>query len=197
MKLEEANLLARYIVDVLSPHCERIHIAGSVRRKKPEVKDIEIVCEPIEPFAFDIFGDPVCGLRSQEFVNALHSLGDVIKGNPNTGRYCQVRIPAGDNINIDIFMPEPDDYFRQLAIRTGSADYSQKVIATGWRRKGWVGTDQGLRLEKECEAKELSGGKKQWKCIERNPTLPPVWQSEEELFEWIGVKWIEPQWRSI
>jgi len=94
-------------------------------------------------------------------------------------------------INLDLFMPEPHDYYRQLAIRTGSAEYAQKVIASGWRRIGWVGTENGLRLEKECYPKDLGGGKKKWICAKQAPTLPPVWESEEAFFSWLNVEWVE------
>lgn len=46
MKYEDAILIAERVKAELEPHCERIEIAGSIRRKKPEVKDIEIVAIP-------------------------------------------------------------------------------------------------------------------------------------------------------
>jgi DNA polymerase/3'-5' exonuclease PolX len=39
----EAKELADSLVAALSPHCARIEVAGSLRRRKPVVKDIEIV----------------------------------------------------------------------------------------------------------------------------------------------------------
>jgi len=46
MLLAEARKLAEQMVERLRPACDKIEIAGSVRRGKPEVKDIEIVCLP-------------------------------------------------------------------------------------------------------------------------------------------------------
>lgn len=46
MKLESAKKLAEFLVELMSEYCERIMIAGSIRRGKHEVKDIEIVCIP-------------------------------------------------------------------------------------------------------------------------------------------------------
>ena len=46
MKYEEALKIAEEVKALLAPHCLRIEIAGSIRRKKPEVKDIEIVAYP-------------------------------------------------------------------------------------------------------------------------------------------------------
>ena len=41
--------IAQHIVDSLSPFCERIELAGSLRRKRPMVGDIEIVAIPYRP----------------------------------------------------------------------------------------------------------------------------------------------------
>lgn len=46
MKLEQAQSIAEELRRELEPGCERIEIAGSIRRKKPEVKDIELCLIP-------------------------------------------------------------------------------------------------------------------------------------------------------
>src|SRR6476620_865884 len=46
MKLADAEQVARNVVGLMRPFCDRIEIAGSVRRGVAEVKDIEIVCIP-------------------------------------------------------------------------------------------------------------------------------------------------------
>jgi len=177
MKLIKAIEIAERIVAQLQPFCERIDIAGSIRRKKEDVGDIEIVC--IRK-----------GSELFSFVGAINKYV-IIKGGAD-GKYTQ-RIVESEHgqINLDLFMPSAPDYFRQLAIRTGSSDYSARVIASGWKAKGWCGTDGGLRMIKECR----SIGKNKWVCITSRPTLPPVWHSEEEFFEWLGIEWIEPEKR--
>lgn len=54
MKHTEAYQIATRIKAELQPHCERIEIAGSIRRNKPEVKDIEIVAIP-KPYEIGLF----------------------------------------------------------------------------------------------------------------------------------------------
>jgi hypothetical protein len=44
--LARARIIAGEVLDLLSPVCERIEIAGSVRREKATVGDIEILCAP-------------------------------------------------------------------------------------------------------------------------------------------------------
>lgn len=46
MRLDDAERCARGLVTLLAPYCERIEVAGSIRRRKAEPKDIEIVCVP-------------------------------------------------------------------------------------------------------------------------------------------------------
>jgi DNA polymerase/3'-5' exonuclease PolX len=46
MKLATAQRLAARIRDELAPFCECIEIAGSIRRQRPEVGDIDVVCLP-------------------------------------------------------------------------------------------------------------------------------------------------------
>lgn len=185
MKLHKAQAIADRIVAQLVPSCNRVLIAGSVRREQPEVKDIEIVVLPKyrdpDESLWDLPG------QTEQFFAAVKGLGDIKKGSPD-GRYVQVHSHQG--IMIDLFIPQPFDFWRIFAIRTGSRAYSQNVIARGWNQKGWVGTADGLRLELECERRG-----KAWKCVTINPHLPPTWASEEQFFEWLGVPFISPSER--
>jgi DNA polymerase/3'-5' exonuclease PolX len=177
MILSQAVKVAEKYRNLLSPWCEpgMCLVAGSVRREKPEVGDIELVCIPktvhLIPFVTTV--NQWYGKRGRA-----------------TGRYTQRGLYEG--IDLDLFMPQKSDFIRQFVIRTGSADYSAKVIASAWVRKGWRGTEDGLRLEKECNQR----GKK-WICTVSRPQLPPEWQIEQEFFDWLGVKFIEPKKREL
>src|SRR3989304_2582209 len=46
MNLEEAARIAAEIADYLRPACQRVEVAGSIRRQRPQPKDIEIVAAP-------------------------------------------------------------------------------------------------------------------------------------------------------
>lgn len=46
MELERAKGVAAEVVARLGPACERVEVAGSVRRRKAEVKDLEVVFIP-------------------------------------------------------------------------------------------------------------------------------------------------------
>lgn len=179
---------------LLQPYCDKINIAGGIRRKKADVHDIEIMAQPKTEFIkIDLF-ENTKEVRSQEFINIVNKLGHVKKGQP-TGKMMQIELV--EKIVIDLFMPEPHDYFRQFAVRTGSRDYSEKVIATGWVKIGWVGSDQGLRKKSDCVQIKLPSGAKYWKCVNPLADLPPCWESEKHFFEWLMIRWVEPQNRNL
>jgi DNA polymerase/3'-5' exonuclease PolX len=190
LPLHHAQRLANRLVQMLEPHCLKIDIAGSIRRESPLVGDIEIVCQPQKIESGLLGMDPVI---IPDFFHAL-SIFKRLMGKPENknARYLKYELPTvkGDSlrtVTLDLFIPQPADYYRILAIRTGSKDFAHLKIAGGWIANGWVGTDDGLRINDEVERK----GEK-WVCNLYKPTLPPVWQSEREFFDWLGIEWVEP-----
>lgn len=145
MRLSDALPLAQEILKALEPHCSRIEIAGSIRRKKPEVNDIEIVCIP-HPYDTGIFESGVASVINQ---------WEKVKGELPC-KYTQ-RIVKG--MKIDIFFATPINWGLIFAIRTGSAEYSHQVLAKGWVKRGYVGKSGNLyykgKLEPVPEEKQL------------------------------------------
>jgi len=142
MNLNEAKAIAEHYVSLLKPFCKRIGIAGSIRREKPEVGDIEIVAIPQDLLGFTME------------VNKLQR----IKGEP-TGKYTQRRLPEG--INLDLFIANEKNWGLIFAIRTGSAGFSYRVLAKGWVKAGYKSingmlTKNGKKIEVR-EEKDLFG----------------------------------------
>ena len=192
----QAKAIADSIVILLEPFCDICLIAGSIRRKKEIVGDIEICCLPkqIEIEEGDLFESKTIKVVDIKFGDVVNGLGKIVKGKYD-GKYMQIELPQG--LNLDLFMPDDFDFYRQYVIRTGSSDYSFKVIASGWKRIGWCGSDVGLRKISDCEEIKIPDGKTKYKCINPNAELPPHWKSEQEFFEWIKVPYVEPELRNI
>jgi DNA polymerase/3'-5' exonuclease PolX len=128
MEFSKAYEIALRVKAQLAPHCDRIEIAGSIRRKKPEVKDIEIVAIP-KPWGTGLFLDGVAEVVSQwEKVK-----GDV--ENNTECKYTQRVLPEG--IKLDLFFCVPENWGLIYALRTGPADYSHHVLANGWVIRGY------------------------------------------------------------
>lgn len=56
LPLAAAESLAAELMALLTPGCERIEVAGSVRRRRADVGDIEVVCVPKVERSADLFG---------------------------------------------------------------------------------------------------------------------------------------------
>lgn len=206
MHLYYATTIAECLRRDIEPYCEEgfLHIAGSIRRKKTtDIKDVEIVCIPKKSIHQEknLFNEVISETTviHPGFIDAIKSSGSIVKGK-FTGRYMKIEMTKDIEgtrhiINLDLFMPQKHDYFRQLAIRTGSAEYSKRFIADKWVALGWRGVDGELRLQKECVQQE----DKRWKLKSHitEPTIPPIWSSENEFFRWLGVQWLEPEQRNL
>ena len=126
MKLEIAKEIALKYKNTLLPFCERIEIGGSIRREKPEVGDIEIICIPKKEINDGIN-------ISRGFVDCVEKLTKV-KGEP-TGKYTQRMLPEG--IALDLFIANKDNWGFIYAMRTGSADYFHYKVACRWVSMGY------------------------------------------------------------
>ncbi len=162
MILYDALNIAEKVLEELRPHCVRCEIAGSIRRRKSEVKDIEIVAIP-KPFEVGLFESGIATV-----VNRWQK----VKGELPC-KYTQRILPEG--IKLDLFFAEPENWGLIFAIRTGSAEYSHKVLANGWVKAGYVSRDG-----------YLWHGRDKYNCRE-----------EEDLFKRIGVDYVKPELRSI
>tara|TARA_R110002074_G_scaffold243116_2_gene414896 strand:- start:852 stop:1337 length:486 start_codon:yes stop_codon:yes gene_type:complete len=124
MKHREALLIAEKVKAMLAPHCERVEIAGSIRRKKAEVKDIEIVAIP-KPYGVGLFESGIATVVNQ---------WPKVKGNLPC-KYTQRTLPEG--IKLDLFFATKENWGMIFAIRTGSAEYSHKTLARKWTSLGY------------------------------------------------------------
>jgi len=174
--LATAINIANRFKEVLKPHCSKIAVAGSVRRMKPSVGDIELVVVPNEPLCLnEVFPKDYPGIKKK---------GDKMK---------QFFYPQS-GIQIDLYITDITQFGRILAIRTGSSVFSHMVLAVQWNRLGWCGTPDGLRRKKECIKKGST-----WRLKEEyqeKPTLPPAFETEEAFFSFLKLEWTPPNKRS-
>ena len=105
MKHANAYWIANDLQEVLAPHCQRLAIAGSLRRGKPEVKDIELVAVPKTKEIKDLFGIPTSISELEQFPWSL--IGDIEKCGQ---RYKKLRLY--DGIGLDIFIVLPPEIGR-------------------------------------------------------------------------------------
>lgn len=127
MNYAEIKPIADYHLERFRPFCDRIEIAGSIRRKSRECGDIEIVYTPNKKRQWEMYDIITCMRKVK---------GDAF------GKYTQ-RIDS-NGVKLDIFQARPENWGLILAIRTGSADFS-KALASEWVRKGHHSKEGMLR----------------------------------------------------
>lgn len=199
IQLAKAEEVAAYVVDRIKNYCEVIYPAGSIRRQYYEVKDIDLVLVPryINKSIVDLFGGKeVTKEVSPNFIDALKGIGKIGKGQPD-GRYMQLNLePRFKGLKVELFMPQPVDFYRILTIRTGSPQYIFNHVGPAWKRLGWCGTEQGLRRREDCR---LVDGNKRWELVKHDGTTekPPAWESEKHFFEWLQIPYIQPPQRKF
>lgn len=138
--LARAGTLAVFLVDELRPACERIEIAGSIRRRKPTVKDIELVAIP--KMSRDLFGELLVDEPTELdlLVDRLVADGRLAPRLNSAGGRCMgskmkrlVAVRSG--IAVDLFAVTPPAQWGAIfAIRTGPADFSEWLVTICQRR---------------------------------------------------------------
>jgi len=160
MKYQEALLIAQDVLAQLRPHCYRCEIAGSIRRKKADVKDIEIVAIP-KPFEIGLLESGIATVVNR---------WEKVKGSLPC-KYTQRILPEG--IKLDLFFAKENNWGLIYAIRTGSAEYSHRILGGSWVKCGFKSVDGYLT---------------------KDGIQIPVYE-EEDLFKLIDVPYVKPEYR--
>jgi DNA polymerase/3'-5' exonuclease PolX len=136
LALPLAAFIAQSLVNLLAPACARIEIAGSIRRKRPEVGDIEIVAQPLQRLeTFTPTGElfPTAGWRNllDERLQELLAR-DVIRKHPfdpKWGEKYRKLLQPDISAQIDLFiLTPPAEWGPAMVIRTGPADFSREMV---------------------------------------------------------------------
>jgi DNA polymerase/3'-5' exonuclease PolX len=175
--LAEADEIASAIILDLLPVCERIQVAGSVRRRQERVGDIELVAIPrYEPAG--LFGDQ----RTNALWAHLHASGayHFTKGDHPDGRYYQLALTAHPDLQVDIFLAQPENWGLTLLVRTGSAAFSTAILAR-WKRMQGLGREQP--------------GSVNGRLVTRSGQVVPT-PEEETIFHLLGMDPVEPERRT-
>jgi len=162
----EAFAIAQSLIECLRPACKRIELAGSLRRQRPYIGDIEIVAIPRLASA-GLFGD----MQESMLDEAVLSCG-ATRFSKSGARFRQFEFGG---MNVDLFIqPDPATWGVNFMIRTGSADFSH-----------WLVTDRrhGGALPSYLRVKDA----RIWRGNEALST-----PEEGDVFDLLKVAWIPP-----
>lgn len=167
MELQKAKAIAEELKALLEPACQRVIIAGSIRRQKPLVGDIELLCIPMFVNGVDQLDREIGALVIQRILGfRLNKLGSRVYGPKNK---LMLHLPSG--IGVDIFSTDAQCWPVALVVRTGG-EKTNKRIATVALRKGW-----------------------HWHAYGKGFTTPDgevICHSEREVFEAVGLSYLLP-----
>ncbi len=117
--LETGEKIAGVVVKRLSPYCHRIEVAGSIRRRRPRVRDIDMVAIPKDYY---------------NFYQELKRLGNMNMSGQKILRVT-VASPAGP-IPLDVYVATAENWATLLLIRTGSTENNIR-LCTRAQNMGW------------------------------------------------------------
>lgn len=128
----DAYALAEHAAEVLRPHVQRLKAVGSLRRRRPYVRDIEFLAEP-RMVVDDLFGNmapDVAPIRA-----ALEQLGTWVKGAERMMQITDLGGRVGLKCELYLVHP-PAQWGSLLAIRTGPYELGRHAV-TRMRERGF------------------------------------------------------------
>ena len=139
-ELEKAEALAKWLVTYLSSTCSRIVIAGSIRRRKPHVGDIEILYIPMmRRCDGDLFGYAAPQPATDVAIAQLLSSGVLskrtnAKGAEIWGEMNKLALHVESGIPVDLFSTTADCWYNYLVCRTGPAELNLRIAVAAKER---------------------------------------------------------------
>lgn len=189
MKHDVALKTAEALVEHLRQACVRIEIAGSIRRLKPEVKDIEILAVPdLTPLPHPRleFGKPIPKTHKtllDKLIVEMYEAGDITIEKFGD-RYKKIYLKCA-GIWVDLFLVLPPARWGvQMVIRTGPADFSHWCVT---RKRNGGALPNGYRVQDGA----VWVGERQVKDLNEEDLVG--FAAEKDFLDFIGVGWIEPK----
>lgn len=162
--------VAKKIVQELSPACERLEIAGSLRRGKATVHDVDIVLLPRSPS--DI-GFQMSASRLDEILSGLINRGSLSV--VRDGDKIRSFVATKTGIPIDVYVATRDTWATLLLIRTGSKEHNIQLAQRARKL--------GMKLRASGDGIENQDGE-----------LIKI-QSEDEIFSLLKLAYLPPEKR--
>jgi len=140
--LELAQLVAEELVALMNGSCDRIQIVGSVRRKKKEVGDVEVLYIPKwkkKEFATDLFGEELTN-EATEKVLSLEADGILArrktekKGSIIFGEWNKLMVHPATGVPVDLFSTTEECWWNSLVCRTGGAKTNTMISMAAIKR---------------------------------------------------------------
>ena len=183
----KANRAGMRLLGLFAPYCHKLQLAGSIRRKRPEVGDVEIVCIPrhegmllaenqprlfgeTPPTDVDLLEIYILQMiKEGAFAYVYNSLGSKTFG-PRNKRL----VDLASGIQVDIFCAGPVNWGMTLFVRTGPREFVVKAM-------------------RHFHTLDLEGHA--YACVTRADGSEIQCREEKDVFDILQWEWIEPPQR--
>ena len=132
--LAQAEGIVKSLVSHLQGACQRIEVAGSIRRQRSECGDIDLVAFPL--YQADLFGNPGGPMLLDQL---LCNMGVAWTGGEKIHRF------QWELADIDLYLCDKDNFALTWLIRTGSAEHNQYLCQLANQRGYSISYSQGLK----------------------------------------------------
>jgi len=167
-KLLTAKMTAMGIVSVLEGFCDRIEVAGSIRRERPIVNDIDIVLVPKRG----------CADKLKELCLSWHPMMQPGISEPKWGGKMATFSYKGI-IEVDLYFADFHSWPLIFLIRTGSKEHNIKLCELA-KSKGMYLAADGSGLFRDRDKKE-----------------PVAVETEGDVFGALDLPFLEPEDREV
>lgn len=125
--LPTAERIVSTVRNLLAATCPKIEIAGSIRRRSPDVKDAEIVAIPTHATYRVIEEMVALGVwEKSRYSDGRNRWGEKYRGF-DVSEF-DARADRRTTLRVELFMSDVDSWGYQLALRTGPADANKALM---------------------------------------------------------------------
>lgn len=173
LSLGEAQVIGNSVIDALRVACDRIEIAGSIRRKRPLVHDADLVVIPAGKWLKNKKGEIEPSPNNNRWFDIPRIIrdlnGEIVKSGP------KIITAIVDDFQIDINCASGDNWGILHLLKTGPQEFNVQLC------------NRALRLGKQL--KVYSGI---WKGEKKFPA-----ETEEDIFKALELEPIPPVERDV
>jgi DNA polymerase (family 10) len=165
----EVEPLAFKILEAIEPYCVRVEVAGSFRRQKQTVNDLDIVVQ-LKPL-------PLYWLQIIKLIRSEFNALTVKQGD----KLATLNVPFASKqgqgyVQVDFYRADPNTWGILLLARTGSKEHNVKLCN--------LAISKGLRLQYSVGLTDKYGN-------------VVAGRTEEEVFQGLGLDYIQPKDREV
>lgn len=177
-----ATAVALELLAALTPGCERILFAGSYRRRRAEVGDLEVLYIPKRgPAPDDFFADQAdqadgCIARLEASRILRRRLN--VNGTETFGAKNKLMVHTLSGLPVDLFVATRENWFNYLVCRTGPAT-SNTALAAAALARGYRWQPYGAGFTRLSDGEVIPMG------------------SEAEVFDFVRMPFLAPHRRGL